>query len=109
MARKKIPKEVEKEIAEYVANLKKDRLPIKKVILFGSYAKGKQRRWSDIDVCVVSPRFKNPWKAMEYLWLKREISNSRYAIEPIGFSPKDFREGSSLIDEIKQTGIEIKI
>lgn len=109
MAKKTIPKKVEKEIFEYVANLRKDRLPIKKVILFGSYAKGKQRKWSDIDLCVISPRFKNPWKAMEYLWLKREISDPRYAIEPVGFSPKDFREGSSLINEIKQTGIEIKI
>ncbi len=109
MAKKTIPKKIEKEIIEYIASLKKDRLPIRKVILFGSYAKGKQHKWSDIDVCVVSPRFKNPWKAGGYLWSKRQISDIRYTIEPIGFSPKDFREGSSLINEIKQTGIEIKI
>ncbi len=109
MVKKAIPKKVEKEIIGYVANLRKDRLPIKKIILFGSYAKGKQRKWSDIDVCVISPKFKNPWKALEYLWLRREISDARYAIEPVGFSPKDFKEGSSLINEIKKTGIEIKI
>lgn len=109
MAKKAIPKKVKSEISKFVNALKTDKLPIERIIIFGSYAKGKQRKWSDIDVCVISPRFKNPWKAMGYLWLKREISDVRYAIEPVGFSPKDFREGSSLINEIKQTGIEIKI
>lgn len=109
MAKKTIPKKIEKEIFEYIANLKKDRLLIKKVILFGSYAKGKPHKWSDIDICVISPQFKNAWSATGYLWSKRQISDIRYAIEPVGFSPKDYQEGSSLINEIKQTGIEIKI
>lgn len=109
MHRKAIPKKVRTEIDEYISVLRTDKLPIKKVILFGSYAKGKQHKWSDIDLCVVSPRFRSAWKAMQYLWSKREISNVRYVIEPVGFSPKDFKEGSSLINEIKQTGIEIKI
>lgn len=108
MAKKAIPKKIEKEITEYIANLKKDRLPIKKVILFGSYAKGRQRKWSDIDLCVISPRFKNAFEAMQYLWLRR-INDYGHAIEPVGFSPKDFKEGSSLINEIKKTGREIKI
>jgi len=107
MAKKTIPKKIEKEIFEYVANLRKDRLPIKKVILFGSYAKGRQHKWSDIDLCVISPKFKNAFSAMQYLWLKR-LNDHGNVIEPVGFSPKDFKEGSSLINEIKQTGIEIK-
>ncbi len=109
MAKKTIPKKIEEEIFAYIANLKKDRLPIKKVILFGSYAKGAQHKWSDIDLCVISPQFKNAWQASGYLWSKRKISDFRYAIEPVGFSPKDYKEGSSLINEIKQNGIEIKI
>ena len=109
MVKKTIPKKIEKEIFEYIENLKKDSLPIKKVILFGSYAKGSQHKWSDIDVCIISPKFKNAWKATGYLWSKRQITDIRYAIEPVGFSPKDYQEGSSLINEIKQTGIEIKI
>ncbi len=31
----------------------------------------------------------------------------RASLEPIGFSKKIFREGSSLIKEIKETGVEI--
>ncbi len=108
MVKKAISKKVEREIDRFINILKADKLPIKKVILFGSYAKGKQRRWSDIDLCVISPKFKNPWEAMEYLWLKRKISDTRYVIEPIGFNPVDFDDKyNSLIHEIKTTGIEI--
>lgn len=110
MAKKGIPKKVKTEIDDFIDTLKADKLPIKKVILFGSYAKGKQHKWSDIDVCVISPKFQNSWKALEYLWSKREISDVRYTIEPIGFSPQDFNDKyNSLIHEIKTTGIEIPI
>ena len=78
------------------------------MILFGSYAKGSQHKWSDVDLCVISPKFKNAFDAMQYLSLKT-IFDMKYTIEPIGFSPKDFNDDySSLIYEIKKTGIEIK-
>ncbi|OGQ44561.1 MAG: hypothetical protein A3H42_06190 [Deltaproteobacteria bacterium RIFCSPLOWO2_02_FULL_46_8] len=86
--------------------LHKDRLPIQKVYLFGSYARGNPHRWSDIDLCVVSPRFTDPWKATQYLWSKRTTDRGR-TIEPVGFSPKDFQHESPLTREIKKTGIEV--
>lgn len=106
MVGKRISKKIEKKITDYVNILKDDNLPIREVILFGSYARGAQRKWSDIDLCVISPKFKNPFDAMQYLWLKR-IDNNTPTIEPVGFSLKDFKEGSSLIQEIKKTGIKI--
>ncbi|MEK7202987.1 MAG: nucleotidyltransferase domain-containing protein [Patescibacteria group bacterium] len=109
MSKKTIPQKVKKEIAQYINILKKDKLPIKKVILFGSYAKGGQHKWSDIDLCVISPKFKDAFKALHYLSLKKPF-NAKYAIGPIGFSPKDFKDKySTLIYEIKTTGIEITI
>lgn len=107
MVKKTISKKVKKEIDKYIEILKEDKLPIKEVILYGSYAKGNPRRWSDIDLCIVSSKFKNSGETMEYLWKKRKIFDVNYAIEPIGFSPKDFRESNSLIEEIKKTGIRI--
>lgn len=107
MSKKRIPKRLEKKIDEYIEILKKDKLPINKVILFGSYAKGTQHKWSDVDLCIISSKFKNPFKAMDYLW-QRTIFDMKYTIEPIGFSPKDFNDKySSLIHEIKTNGIEI--
>jgi len=107
MSKKRIPEKIKKEINEYIQILKKDKLPIKKVILFGSYAKGTQHKWSDIDLCIVSPKFKNAFKALEYLSLKKPF-NTKYTIGPIGFTPKDLQDKyNSLIYEIKTTGIEI--
>lgn len=109
MVRKKIPKKVEGKIKEYIEVLQKDKLPIKKVILFGSYAKGTQHKWSDIDLCVISPKFKNSFDALQYLSL-RTIFDMKYTIEPVGFSPKDFKdEYDSLVYEIKNTGVEIPV
>ncbi|MBF8280484.1 MAG: nucleotidyltransferase protein [Candidatus Magasanikbacteria bacterium] len=108
MAKKKLPLIVKKNINEYIAALKKDRLPIERVILFGSYAKGKQHRWSDIDLCIVSSKFKDAWRALQYLWSKR-IYDSGITIEPVGFSKRDFKYPSSLIAEIKRTGIDIPV
>jgi len=110
MARKAIPKKVKQEINNYLTTLKKDKLPIEKALLFGSYATGKQHKWSDIDLCIVSPQFKDSWDGFTYLILKREIHDVRYAIEPHGFNPRDFNDKySSLAQEIKKTGIEIKV
>ena len=108
MVKKTISKKVKKEIIDYIKILKDDKLPIEKVILFGSYAKGKQHKWSDIDLCIISPKFKNSWQALQYLWSKR-INNSGLTIEPMGFNPKDFKNKDSLICEIQRAGIEIKI
>lgn len=109
MAKKRVSKKIELEIAKYIKVLKADSIPIRKVVLFGSYAKGTQNKWSDIDLCIISPKFKNSWNALEYLMSKR-INDNSPVIEPIGFSPKDFSDNyNSLIYEIKSTGIEIPL
>jgi uncharacterized protein len=108
MAQKTIPLNVKNEIALFIQILENEKLPIEKIILFGSFAHGKPHKWSDIDLCVVSPKFKDPVRAMQYLITHRP-GDEVPAIEPIGFNPRDFKEGGGLIDEIKKTGIEIKI
>lgn len=109
MVKKTIPKKLNGKIRQYINTLRADNLPIEKVVLFGSYAKGKQNKWSDVDLCVVSPKFKDSWSAMDYLWSKLTF-NMDYTIEPVGFNPEDFNDKySSLINEIKTSGIEITI
>ena len=106
MARTKIPERIKHVVNDYVHTLKKERLPIEHVFLFGSYAKGTEHRWSDVDICVVSSKFRDPTDAIQYLLSKRTI-NLRYPIEPIGMSPADFAEDTTLTREIKRRGIEI--
>ncbi|MFH1889968.1 MAG: nucleotidyltransferase domain-containing protein [Candidatus Kuenenbacteria bacterium] len=108
MVKKRIPKKIKKKISNYIDILKKDKLPVSKIILFGSYAKGTQHKWSDIDLCVVSPKFHDFVDDMQYLFLKR-IDNTIPHIEPIGINPKDFRQPSSLTEEIRKHGVEIRV
>ncbi len=106
MVEKAIPQKVRKEIKAFVKVLKRDKLPIQKVILFGSFSRGNQKKWSDIDLCIISPKFKDSFSAMQYLWLKR-IKDEGLTIEPVGFSPQDFEKEDSFIREIKETGVEL--
>ena len=89
MAQKiKLSPRVKKEILNYIKTLERDKMPLKQVIVFGSYAKGAQKQWSDIDVCLVSPQFQDKTDAFVYLLKKANEIQSK--IEPHPFHPNDF-------------------
>jgi predicted nucleotidyltransferase len=97
-----------KRIAEkYAEKLVAENFPFAAIFLFGSQAKGRARRWSDIDIAVISDKFKRKWNENEELLWRYTIEvDSR--IEPVGFTVKDFKEGlDPLIKEIKKNGIRI--
>ncbi len=107
MAGKKIPAKIQNEIKDYIDTLKKANLIIKEVYLYGSYAKGNQTQWSDIDLCVISPSFTNIYDATQYLWQKRK-KDEGLTIEPVGFDPETFENSySPLVGEIKNTGVKV--
>lgn len=100
--------QIKKIIKDYIELLKQDKLPIEKVILFGSRAKGKARRWSDIDLCIISPRFTDQLKALQYLLSKAhevELQDMETAIEPVGYTSSSFTDEDPLVWEIKKTGM----
>ena len=105
--RKPTISEVIGHVQAYVRFLQEEALPMERVFLFGSHAKGKARRWSDIDVCVLSRRFRDRCHAIDYLWARRRDEDVECGIEPVGFNPKDFVDEDPLAWEIKRTGIEI--
>lgn len=107
MAKKRIPQKIVRSIEAFIQDIELDNIPVQQVYLFGSYAQGTQHQWSDLDVCVVSSKFTQPWKALEYLWKKRP-KDIDPMIEPVGFSPKDFSlPDSTLVAEIKK-GIRLR-
>lgn len=109
MAQKRIPKKIIKIIKEYTYRLKeKKKLPIERVIIFGSRAKGRVGKWSDIDVCIISPQFKDALGAIEFLLKQRERKEVIAGLEPVGFTENDFKKGGSFIEEIKKTGVEVR-
>ncbi|MDP2861051.1 MAG: nucleotidyltransferase domain-containing protein [bacterium] len=92
-------------ISRFKTLLKKEKIPVEKIILFGSYAKGTQKPWSDLDLCVVSSAFgKNGYD--ETVLLARLASTIEPMIEPHPYHPKDLLDPlDSLAWEIKKTGM----
>lgn len=99
------PKTIRKVAEAFVKKLKENKLPVKTVFLYGSYAKGIAKKTSDIDICVISPEFKDDISAIQYLIpISRQVDSR---IEAIGFAPKYFVDENPLVWEIKRTGIKI--
>lgn len=105
----KINKEIEEKVSYFGKMLEQDGIPVKKLILFGSYVKNKAGQYSDIDVCVVSSKFgKDIIKDLSFLLNESAKVDSR--IEPHAFSPKEYDElENPLVWEIRKYGQEIKI
>jgi len=79
---------------------------LRRVILYGSFAKGTQHEWSDIDVALVADEFEGLPTDHNY-FSRIGIKKTYVRIEPNTFPTDYFQEGDPFIDEIKNTGIEI--
>ncbi len=90
----------------YIKELAKNQIPISRVILFGSHAKGIARPESDIDIALISEAFTGDRfeDRRRIVPLRRNIDSR---IEPIPFKPEDFNDGGILAEEIKKTGVAI--
>ncbi len=99
--------EARKVAKKYSEKLEAKNFPFLAVYLFGSYAKSKARKWSDIDVAVVTEKLRrNRDKSMIELWRAREGIDNR--IEPHGFTPEDFKINEDpMVYEIKKTGVRV--
>jgi predicted nucleotidyltransferase len=82
---------IRKAINLFVRELSKE-IIVKKVILFGSWARGQARPDSDIDIIVVSPAFAKGkyMENMQYLFRKAAKVDSR--LEPIPATPKELQK-----------------
>jgi len=85
----------------------------KKIILFGSQARGETHEWSDVDLIVVSPKFKgkNALKGAQNLYGEwhRYLKIDR-PVDFLCYSPEEFEKQRKRISIVKQAleeGIEI--
>ena len=105
MVQKTILKDTPKNLIDaYRKILERNGIKVEKIILFGSYAKGTPRPWSDLDICVVSKQFgKDPHDEMvKLMHLTIDIDPM---IEPHPYSPKDLADFyDPLAYEINKTG-----
>ena len=99
--------EVKKIIIRYANELKKKKFLIVSMYLFGSYAKNKANKWSDIDVAVISNKLKNSW-GKDYERMIYTTLNIDNRIEPHGFTEADFKNlADPWVYEIRKTGIKV--
>jgi predicted nucleotidyltransferase len=94
-------------IAKYLDLIKEKFPDIEKVYLFGSYAKGKSTKDSDIDIALIFKNLDDSKRfdiQVQLMMLAAEIDSR---IEPHPISHDDFVSGNPFVIEIKKTGIEV--
>jgi predicted nucleotidyltransferase len=103
MAKKK--RNIKEIMTEYLRNLSGLGVEVSQIILYGSYAKGKPKEYSDIDIAVVSPTFKklDIFKRQEVLSMAHHGFDE--PIEPIGLTPDQIKEKKGFVREILVTGV----
>ena len=102
----KIPNQIIESIKTLVAEAEKVNIHIQRAVLFGSYAKGTNHEWSDIDVAVVSENFEGI-RFYDNLKLSKPVINSNIDIETHPYRPEDFTEDNPFVSEIIKYGIQI--
>jgi len=100
---------IRKILAQFISEAKK-RIPVQKVILFGSYAKGAPKKFSDIDIAVISPRFSRMNELRRIKLLLGCVHRIKYDLsvdmETFGFSPEEYENAGhfDFLGVIKSTG-----
>jgi predicted nucleotidyltransferase len=101
---------VNKIIRQYITDVQKT-IPIDKVYLYGSYAKGTQRKNSDVDLCFFSQAFESRRTLdilTELFYIK--VKYDKYLlIEPNAFPTSELCNDNPFVKEILRTGTEIAV
>lgn len=96
-------------IKEYTQSLKNLGINVERVILYGSFAEGKHRIDSDIDIIVISKDFQpmNLRERLEVLGIA--AARMMKPIEAKGYTPEEIKEASraSFLEEILEVGVSV--
>lgn len=106
--------EVRKIAWEFAAILETNRIKVGRLILYGSYARGNPRDFSDIDLAVISPDFRGKNRLQIQEMIAAAVSGRKGAmvvVEPIGYNPEEYARAKreTFLGEIKQTGKRITL
>jgi predicted nucleotidyltransferase len=95
------------EIADIVRSVVSElepKVPVSKVILYGSYASNAPKRWSDIDIAIVSPGFSGLpiWRRQELL--AESLPGADVRLSPLAYAPEELSRPTPFLREIIRTG-----
>lgn len=92
---------------KYLRLLQQSKYSVKRMYLYGSYARGTQNPDSDIDLAIFLSELTDPFQTqVNFLKLTWKFDTR---IEPHPFDVKDFNTSNPVINEILRTGIEIPV
>lgn len=105
---KTMDKKTDKSIKDYLSTVARQNPNLVTAYLFGSYAKGKQKDDSDIDLALIIDHLNDTEKFDIQVQLMLTASRFDTRIEPHPLSMEDFYSSNPFAIEIKRTGIEMK-
>jgi predicted nucleotidyltransferase len=92
-----------KAVNEFVISANENNVLIEKILLFGSYAKGRAHSYSDIDLAVFSPQFvDNPFQNNKTIQFTKRLPQMQLHLYPSKEYDEDF-----FIQEIKKHAIDL--
>ena len=97
--------QVAKIIRGFITELRRE-IPIKEIILFGSYARGNPKDYSDIDLAVISDWFEGKPKIKNMQYLSRIAAAYNSLIEALPFTEEEYRnlDQRSFLGSIVKSG-----
>jgi predicted nucleotidyltransferase len=93
-------------VRNYAREIEEQGVHLREVILYGSFAKGTQHEWSDIDVALVADEFEGLPDDLD-LFSRIGIKKPYIRIESMTYPTDYFRESDPFIREIQKDGIVI--
>jgi predicted nucleotidyltransferase len=87
-------------------SLVSDEFPLKTAYLFGSYAKGNAKEYSDVDLAIVSDNFEGS-RFFDKKKLNKYILKTSIDLEIHPFRTEDFTEDNPFVKEILHTGLKL--
>jgi len=95
-----------KNVHMFLDKLRNMGMEISEAYIFGSHAKGKADKWSDIDIAVVSPQIGND-RFEERVRLTELAMSVDDRIEPLPFNKKTFSDKDPFVQKILAEGLAV--
>jgi predicted nucleotidyltransferase len=101
--------QVDRIVKGFIARLEQE-IPVREVILFGSYAEGKPHAHSDIDLALISDWFEGKPAIENLKFLSRIAARYNTIIEAVPFTEREYRkiDRRCILARIVQTGKKYK-
>ena len=97
---------VVRNVKSFLDKLRRTGFHISKAYIFGSYARGQEDKWSDIDVAIVSPQIGND-RFEERVRLTELAMSIDDRIEPLPFNLDSFSDEDPFVRLIKDEGVAV--